>query len=152
MLPWLFAETRSVAKGGAAVLGRLCELLVIQVLRHLISSGKAEAGLLAGLADQRLAKVVEAVHARPAEAWTVATMAYQAGMSRARFAARFRIIVGIAPLLYLTRCRIALAQQQQLGWQSMKFIVDAVGYDSPSALARVFRRQLNNSPAGWLRQ
>lgn len=152
LLAWLFAETRTPAEGGVAVLDRLCELLVIQILRHLIMHGKAEGGLLAGLADRRLAQALEAVHQHPAQAWTVETMAAVAGMSRARFAARFRAILGMSPLHYLTCWRITLAQKQLLGGQRVGVVANAVGYDSASALARVFRRQLGTSPAAWLSQ
>lgn len=74
-------------------------------------------------------------------------MAHQVGMSRARFAARFRTMMDISPVQYLTCWPIALPQQQLLGGQSMKVIADAVRYDSPSAFARAFRRHQNNSPA-----
>jgi AraC-like DNA-binding protein len=150
LLAWLFAESRHPAVGGMAVLNRLSELLVIQLVRHLILGGQVEGGLLAGLADTRLAQSLDAVHRQPETAWTVETMAAVAGMSRARFAAHFRATVGLPPLDYLTRWRIALAQQQLLSGRAMKLVANAVGYDSASALARTFRRQLGCSPAAWL--
>jgi AraC-like DNA-binding protein len=150
LLAWLFAEAFEPAEGRVAVLNRLCELLIIQILRHLIRAGKAQSGLLAGLAHERLARALEAVHQRPETAWTIETMAAVAGMSRARFASHFRTTLGITPLDYLTGWRLALAQQQLLGGRPMKLIANAVGYDSPSALARTFRRRLGVSPAAWL--
>ena len=150
LLNWLFAEAFEPAEGSLAVLNRLCELVVIQILRHLIQQGKTDSGLLAGLADTRLAQVLEAVHKEPATAWTVDSMAQVAGMSRARFAAHYRTIIGMTPLDYLTRWRLMLAQQHLLAGQAIKLVANAVGYESASALARVFRQRLGTSPASWL--
>jgi AraC-like DNA-binding protein len=150
LMAWLFAESRNPAEGGMAVLNRLSELLVIQIVRHLILRGQAQSGLLAGLADARLARSLDSLHREPESPWTVETMAAVAGMSRARFAAHFRATLGMAPLDYLTRWRIALAQQQLLSGRAMKLVASAVGYNSASALARTFRRQLGCSPATWL--
>jgi AraC-like DNA-binding protein len=152
LLAWLCAEAFEPAEGRIAVLNRLFELLIIQILRHLIHQGKSESGLLAGLADRRLALAFEAMHRHPESAWTIEAMAAVAGMSRARFAAHFRATVGVPPLDYLTRWRLTLAQRQLLAGHPMKLIANDVGYDSPSALARTFRRRLGCSPAGWLGQ
>jgi AraC-like DNA-binding protein len=150
LLTWLFAEAFESAEGRVAIINRLFELLIIQILRHLILHGKVQHGLLAGLADARLAHAFDALHAHPESAWTIASMASMAGMSRARFAAHFRATVGMTPLDYLTRWRLILAQQKLLAGQPMKLIASAVGYDSSSALARAFRRQLGCSPVAWL--
>jgi len=152
LLAWLFAEARQPGEGRMATLDRLFELLMIQILRHLLASKKIQGGMLAGMADLRLARALEAVHGRPEQAWTIETMASLAGMSRARFADHFRAVVGATPLDYLTRWRLMLAQQQLLAGQPMKLVAGNVGYESPSALARTFRRKLGCTPAEWLRQ
>jgi AraC-like DNA-binding protein len=133
LLAWLFREAQEPGEGRVAVLDRLFELLIIQILRHLIAQKKIEGGLLAGLADPRLARALEAVHAHPETDWTIESMASTAGMSRARFAAHFRSTVGATPLDYLTRWRILLAQQRLLAGQPMKLIAGEIGYESPSA-------------------
>lgn len=150
LLGWLFAEAPVHTEGRVATLDRLFELLIIQILRHLIAQQKIEGGLLAVLADARLARAFAAVCARPEAAWTIDTMAAQAGMSRARFADHFRATVGTTPLDYVTRWRLMLAQQHLLAGQPMKWVAGAVGYDSPSALARVFRKKIGCSPLAWL--
>ncbi|MEG1052516.1 MAG: AraC family transcriptional regulator [Janthinobacterium sp.] len=150
LLAWLFSEAQASGEGRMAILDRLFELLIIQILRHLIAHQKIEGGLLAGLSDPRLARALGAVHAHPAADWTIESMATTAGMSRARFADHFRATVGATPLDYLTRWRIMLAQQQLLAGQPMKLIAGQVGYESPSALARAFRRKMDYTPAEWL--
>jgi len=151
LLEWLFAEARQPGEGRMATLDRLFELLMIQILRHLLANRKIEGGMLAGMADVRLARALEAVHSRPAEPWTIEAMAAEAGMSRARFADHFRAVIGATPLDYLTRWRLMLAQQQLLAGQPVKLVAGNVGYESPSALARTFRRKLGCTPAEWLR-
>ncbi len=61
--------------------------------------------LIAGLADPRLHRVLAAVHAEPAQAWTLSSMAAVAGMPRARFAAHFASRVGVPAGEYLTGWR-----------------------------------------------
>lgn len=79
----LFAEAFRKRCGHDAVVNRLTEVLLIQVLRYAIEQRLVDGGLMAGLADPRLHKALAAVHAEPSRAWTLASMAAQAGMSRA---------------------------------------------------------------------
>lgn len=152
LLAWLFGEAQAPSEGRMAILDRLFELLIIQILRHLIAQKKIEGGLLAGLADSRLARALESIHTHPANAWTVESMASTAGMSRARFAEHFHSTMGATPLDYLTRWRIMLTQQQLIARRPIKLIAGDVGYESPSALARAFRRKMGCTPAEWLSQ
>jgi len=152
LLDWLFAEAVEQGSGRTAVLNRLFELLMIQLLRYLLREGRVKSGMLAGLADPRLMHALDAVHTRPAAAWTIESMAEQAGMSRARFAAHFKAVLDTTPLDYLTHWRITLAQQMLKAGQPMKWVANEVGYESPSALARAFRRKLGMSPSEWFNQ
>lgn len=150
LLDFLVTEAATYQDGRVAALNRLFELVIIQVLRLLISQGQASSGLLAGLADSRIALTLEAVHEHPERAWTIELMADIAGMSRARFADHFRHVVQLTPLNYVTDWRLTLAQQMLLSGRSMKLIAGDVGYESASALARAFRRRLGCSPVAWL--
>jgi AraC-like DNA-binding protein len=152
LLEWLFAEAHQPGEGRAATLDRLFELLMIQILRHLLANRKIQGGMLAGMADIRLARVLEAVHGGPEQPWTIEALAAVAGMSRARFAEHFRAVIGATPLDYLTRWRLMLAQQLLQAGQPVKLVAGKVGYESASALARTFRRKLGCTPAEWLRQ
>ena len=49
-------------------------------------------GVLAGLADPRLAKALTAMHEAPKKSWTLEDLAGIAGMSRTRFAEHFRTL------------------------------------------------------------
>ena len=111
-----------------------------------------QSGLLAGLAEPRLAKAIQAIHTQPAHAWSVETLATVAGMSRARFAASFSTIVGLTPGGYLSEWRIGIAQTLLRRGKPLQNIASAVGYGSASALSRAFSAQLGLSPKEWLKR
>jgi AraC-like DNA-binding protein len=145
----LFSEAFGQRCGHAAVVDRLTEVLVVQVLRYAIEQRLVDGGLMAGLADQRLHKALSAVHAEPARTWTLDSMAEVAGMSRARFAAHFVRLVGMPPGEYLTGWRLGLARAMLRRGLPVKQVAAEVGYASASALGRVFAQRLGVSPTTW---
>lgn len=149
-LDWLFAEAFAQHCGKNAVLNRLFELVLIQLLRHMMANRSVSTGMMAGLADLRLAKAVTLMHDQPAKAWSVAELAAAASMSRASFAAKFHKVVGITPADYLVSWRVSLTQKLLREGRPVALIADEVGYESPSALARTFRRKTGSSPREWL--
>lgn len=151
LLNLMFDEAFSEQCGSQAALDRLCEVLMIRLLRHCIDQGLTQSGTLAGLADSRLAKALTAMHADPARNWELTEMAGLAGMSRARFAARFHEVTGETPVDYLSSWRVMAAQRMLKQGMPLKHIAYDVGYGSASALTRVFVRKLGRSPAAWLR-
>lgn len=151
VLDQLFDEAFHPRYGQEPVLSRLLEVLLILLLRHLVERGECQQGMLAGLSDPQLARAISAMHQRGDEPWTVATLAREAGMSRARFAARFQERVGQAPLGYLTRWRMARACQQLLAGESMVQVALGAGYSGSVAFGRAFERELGMSPGRWLK-
>lgn len=150
-LAWLFREANGDDCGRDATMDRLFELLVIQLLRYLMATHGMESGMMAGLADPRLSRALNQMHANPQQQWTVAELATTANMSRASFAAHFHTVLGQPPADYLMSWRISLAQKRLRDGKPIALIADEVGYESPSALARAFRRKTGISPRDWLR-
>lgn len=148
----LFAEAFNSASARQAAIERLTEYLLIQLLRSLIDHGQNRLGLMAGLADKKLAKALVSMHDHPEALWTLEALASVAGMSRARFAGYFREVVGITPASYLTRWRIGLAQDLLRKGQSMSLIASQVGYANASALSRAFRKQTGLAPREWIKR
>lgn len=149
-LALLFDEAFEQRPGREAALDRLVEYFVVLLLRHAIDAGLVRGGVLAALSDVRLAKAVTAMHTRPEHPWSIETLAQEAGMSRPRFAAHFRAIVGTTPLDYLTDWRVAVAQSLLKRGKLLKTVAPAVGYSNPVALARVFTKRVGHSPIEWL--
>lgn len=76
--------------GKDLILQRLIEALLVEALRwDIVGSDMAPAGLLNGMRDPALARVLHAMHTDVRAKWTVAELARIAGMSRSAFAARF---------------------------------------------------------------
>jgi AraC-like DNA-binding protein len=148
-LEWLFNEAFGGICGREAMMDRLFELLVIQLLRHILTNRDQSPGMMAGLADPRLARPLSLMHDEPGKAWTVAELSAAANMSRASFAEYFRRVVGQTPVDYLVSWRISLAQKRLREGKPIALIADEVGYESPSALARAFRRKTGASPREW---
>jgi transcriptional regulator GlxA family with amidase domain len=107
-------------------------------------------GLMRGLADPRLARALTALHARPGEAWSLAAMAAEAGMSRSRFADAFRDALGQTPAAYLAGWRLAIARAELSAGKPLKTLANELGYANASALSRLFAQRHDGlSPRGW---
>lgn len=148
-LEWLFKEAFEGHCGRVAVMNRLFELLVILLLRHLISNRDQAPGMMAGLADPRLSRALNLMHEQPEKPWSVADLATAANLSRAGFAEQFHRVVGQTPGDYLLSWRVSLAQKRLREGRPIALIAEEVGYESPSALARAFRRKTGLSPREW---
>ncbi len=152
LLELLYGEAFAEHCGRQAALDRLCELLLIKLLRHCLDRGLAQGGTMAGLADVRLAKALVALHEDPVRGWELSDMAREAGMSRARFAVHFREVTGDTPADYLASWRVMLAQGMLRAGRPLKHVAIEVGYGSASALTRAFIRKIGQAPTHWLRQ
>lgn len=151
ILDLMFEEAFADLRGRQAVLNRLCEVLIVLLLRHCIAHGLTQGGALAGLADARISPALHAIHEAPAKAWSLESLAREAHMSRARFALRFRQITGMTVADYLTSWRLMTAQRLLRNGMAPKAVAHEVGYANASALARVFTRTLGSAPLAWLR-
>jgi AraC-like DNA-binding protein len=152
-LALLFSETERVRCGQRLLADRLFEVVLIQLLRWLLdhpAESGVQPGLIAGLADARLARTLVGLHERPGEPWSLDTMAASAGMSRSAFAVAFKTVVGQPPADYLVDWRLSLAQTQLRQGRQVKQIANELGYASASALSRVFSQRLGCSPRHWV--
>lgn len=150
LLDLLFDEALEGRCGRQAAVDRLCEVLLLRVLRHGMAQGWAAAGALAGLGDTRLAPVLHALHDAPAHPWTLEAMSRLAALSRSRFAKRFQDVMAQAPMDYLTSLRIALAQGLLRQGRPPKAVAQAVGYGSTAAFCRAFVRRVGLTPTAWM--
>jgi len=150
---YALAEARSPRAGGAGVLAKLAEVLFIEVLRlyiHEQSAGRT--GWLAGLGDRIVGASLNALHSRPAHAWTLDELAREAGSSRTVLAERFHLLVGHSPMQYLTQWRMMLAANLLCRSKApLARIAEDVGYQTDTAFIRAFRREYGVPPATWRR-
>ncbi|MBP8270455.1 MAG: helix-turn-helix transcriptional regulator [Sphaerotilus sp.] len=147
----LVSEYETAACAHGEVLARLAEVLVLQGLRLAVEQARGQIGLLGALSDERLRRVLDAVHARPGEPWTLQTLAAEAGWSRTMLATRFRAALGVPPGDYLTDWRLRVARMRLADGWAVKDVAEAVGYTSSAALTRVCTQRLGASPTQWRR-
>ncbi len=151
VLTLLFEEAFEQRCGRRALVDRLFEVVLIQVLRHLMESGEIRGGMLAGLSHPRLRHALIAMHEAPAREWSLEDLADTAGMSRSGFADAFRETVGITPLAYLQGWRISVSQRALRKGRPLKLVAVEVGYGSEAAFSRAFKAQIGTTPSSWRR-
>jgi AraC-like DNA-binding protein len=149
VLDLLFREAFAKQCGRQQVVDRLFEVVLILILRTLMNRGLVARGLLAGMADPRLAKSLTALHEAPQRRWSLERLAARAGMSRSHFAATFHETVGEAPGEYLANYRICVAQDLLRRGEPLKIVAGKVGYASTAALSRAFSATCGVSPRRW---
>ncbi|WP_028079693.1 AraC family transcriptional regulator [Solimonas soli] len=138
----LASSARRPLPGQQALLNKLADsLFVMAVCVYAAQAAGDGAGLLAALADPRLAKALAAIHMQPGTAWRVDTLARVAGMSRTAFSVEFTRRLGLSPFQYLTECRIAEARRLLADRRlSVAAIAEQLGYQSEAAFRRTFKR------------
>ncbi len=139
---------------GAYLLGQhLAHIMLIQALRQYLAEHPAGGtGWLFGIVDKHLGAALGAIHADPAQPWTLQTLAERASMSRSTFALRFRETVGMAPIEYLTQWRMLLAGERLThGSDSLASIAAGLGYESESAFSTAFKRVMGCTPRRYER-
>ncbi len=151
---YALAEARSPRPGGAGVLAKLAEVLFIEVLRLYMNGADADRpGWLAAVRDRIVGAALTQLHARPAQAWTLESLARAAGTSRSVLAERFQHLTGSAPMEYLTQWRMLLAANLLCaGNAPLARIAEDVGYRTDTAFIRAFRREYGMPPAAWRRR
>ena len=153
-LRYALAEVRSPRPGGAGVLAKLSEVLFIEVLRlYMNEQSTGRTGWLAGVGDRIVGAALNALHKRPAHAWTLEELARESGTSRSVLAARFQHLVGSSPMQYLTQWRMLLAANLlSRSSAPLAQIAEDVGYQTDTAFSRAFRREYGAPPATWRRR
>jgi AraC-like DNA-binding protein len=150
-IPVAVAECGNKRPGGESILGRMSELMFVEVIRQYVESlPEAERGWLAGLRDRQVGRALNLIHGAPGQDWTLEKMAGTIGLSRSSLAERFSDYVGVPPMQYLTNWRMQLATGLlQDGVDSIAEIACQVGYESEAAFSRAFKRSVGLAPAAW---
>jgi AraC-like DNA-binding protein len=130
---------------------RLPELVLTEILRvHLATAPASDHGWIGALHDPILAPALAALHREPARGWTVAALGSHVGASRSSLDDRFRRVLGLSPIRYLTAWRMHLATDLLATTElSISSIAHRVGYASEDAFSRAFRRERGVAPSQW---
>ncbi|WP_131196625.1 AraC family transcriptional regulator [Lichenihabitans psoromatis] len=147
-------ELREPQPGGALIAEHLVHMLLLQALRlHIAEGSSGGVGWLFALADHQISAAISAMHREPARRWTLQALAAVAGMSRSSFALRFKTMVGVSSMDYLTRWRMLLAGDRlSTSRDSISVIAPALGYESESAFSTAFKRVMGCPPRHYGRR
>ncbi len=134
-------------------MSRLADILLVQALRAHIAGTQCQEHGLRALGIRRLARPSRSLHERPAEPWTVESLATAVALSRSGFAARFSALVGEPPLEYLARWRMTKAAQLLRESQlPLSEVAEHVGYQSEASFNRAFKRWGGSAPGAYRRE
>lgn len=143
----MLAEYESASIGQQGVLDRLAEAMFVLIIRQYLRQSPEPSGLLAALADERIARSLSALHRAPEQDWDVAGLAAQAGLSRSAFLHHFRELLGESPMHYLTAWRMHLAEDLlHERRNSVARVAEQLGYRTETAFRRAFKRHRGHGP------
>lgn len=136
------------APGSELILGRLMEILFIEVVRRYATRVKTEStGLFAAINDPLISRAISLVQRDPARRWTVEDLAHESGTSRTVLAERFNAMLGQAPMEYVTGWRMQIAAERlRASTASLAAIAADIGYESEAAFNRAFKRVTGTTP------
>jgi AraC-like DNA-binding protein len=148
------AESKERRMGGQCVIGRLSELMFVDVVRRYLESLPSDrTGWLGGLRDPFIGRALSLLHRDPSRDWTIQSLARNAGLSRSALAERFTQFIGEPPMQYLMNWRMQLAGNHLLsGQESIAAIAGRVGYESEAAFSRAFKKVVGLPPSEWRRR
>jgi AraC-like DNA-binding protein len=148
------AESKDSRLGGAGVLNRISELIFVDAVRRYLEGLPADhTNWLAGLRDPFVGRALASLHADPARAWTLQSLARHAGLSRSALAERFAHFAGQPPMQYLTEWRMQLATNHlRSSTDSIVAVANRVGYQSEAAFSRAFKKAVGVPPSQWRAQ
>lgn len=147
----LVEEAGSGAVGSQAMLAKLSEALFVDTLRRYVAQlPEHQQGWLTAARDPVVGKALGLLHTRPADPWTIASLAQECALSRSALTERFARYLNEAPMAYLTRWRLHLAANALAKTsRSVAEIAAQVGYESEAAFNRAFKREFGEPPGRY---
>lgn len=150
-LDYAVTQTSEVRPSEFQTPAKFVELLLTEVLKiHLAQAPPSEIGFIAALRDPVLAPALAAIHATPGTKWSVADLAAVSHVSESLLDDRFRTVLGMPPIRYLTGWRMHIAQDLLNSSElSVLAVSRRVGYESEEAFSRAFKRKHGVAPSLW---
>lgn len=150
-LKYAVGEAATGEPGSGAVATKVAESLFVESLRSYIDSlPPRHSGWLAGLRDPQIGKCLSLMHDQPAKDWSVETLAAEVHVSRSVLAQRFSELVGLPPIQYLIRWRLAIAARLLRSERiSVSRVTEAIGYESEASFSRAFKKEFGVAPGQW---
>lgn len=147
-------EIERATSGTGYIVERLLEVLCAEAIRaHIEAVPRQDIGWFRGIKDPVVGRAIKAIHANPAEDWSVQRLAGHVSMSPSRFAARFSESLGESPMVYVAKWRMNVACRKLSASRiGVDRVAADVGYESVAAFNRAFKKHLGLPPAAWRRR
>ncbi|MEU4659880.1 AraC family transcriptional regulator [Streptomyces sp. NPDC023723] len=148
----LTAELAQPQIGTTAAVNSIVDLLLVQFVRAWLARHPQErsGSWLGAMRDPVVRDALARVHAQPEHPWTTGALAAATSVSRATLTRHFRSALGQTPGAYVTQWRIDLASVRLRDTREpVESISYAVGYASPHAFNRAFRRARGMPPGEY---
>ena len=143
-------ESTAPRDGSRAVLGALMKLCLVKALESNIDAFGIQSVQLAYLCAPQLHRTVAAIMDQPAAAFSVATLASIAGMSRSTFARQFLEAFAMTPMEFVKKTRLHHAAELLRSTAvPIKKISDNVGFRSRSHFSKAFREAYGTPPRSF---
>lgn len=136
--------------GTIASVIRLSEIMFIELLRVNLVNNAVFDKIMNAFTDQKISQAISLIHKDPNAAWSVDSLASEVGMSRSRFAHRFKDLLGMGPMTYLSEWRLQkslqLLEKSNVNIQDVAY---GTGYKSAAAFTRAFSGRFGVSPSQY---
>ncbi len=133
------------------LISRLTELLLFYLVRDLAQQTDVMAGTWAVASRPQFAPLLERLLHEPGQDWSTEDMAKVVHMSRTRFFKQFVDTCGQPPAQFLLNLRMNIAAQRLRSGESVTRVAEYVGYQSPAAFTRAFKKIIGEQPGAYQR-
>ena len=129
---------------------RLSETMFIEILRMNLVGDESYDKIMSAFSDQKISRAISLIHSNPNKGWTVESLASEIGMSRTRFAHRFKELIQMGPMAYLFEWRLQKSLQLlESSTLNVQQIALETGYKSSAAFSRAFSGQFGCTPSEY---
>ncbi len=145
-------EAAKLEPGAHAIIDRLSEIILIQVIRATLGTSKEHIPFLSAFTDSRVNRVLTAIHADPANDWSVESLGQLVNMSRSSFSNHFTELASMTPLQYVIFVRLEKASRLLTETSTpLITVAESIGYRSEAAFSQAFKKQYGMRPGEFRR-
>lgn len=146
----LLRQVFSRTEFSAASVTRLSETMFIEILRQNLVGDKGYDKIMSAFSDRKISRAISLIHENPNAGWTVAGLTQEVGMSRTRFAHRFKDLLNVGPMAYLSEWRLQKSLQMLVEpTLNVQQVALEAGYKSSAAFSRAFSTHFGCSPSEY---
>lgn len=149
MLEAMEREVMLERVGSCGILARMADVVAASTIRAWAECVCGDTrGWTAALKCPVVGKALAAIHANPAQEWSVPALARLSGSSRSAFVTAFKQAVGDTPARYIARLRMFQASEWIAGaGMRVSVAADRLGYESEAAFSRAYKRIMGVPPS-----